>query len=78
MSLKKYLNEVNELAARYGFNEATQTPGSHLMVQHTVNRRKVFFGSTPSDHRAIRNLESILKRVAALPPLRPGEPNRRR
>lgn len=78
MSFGKYLREVNELAARHGFSEAVETRGHHLMVQHEVNHRKVFFGKTPSEYRAIKNLEAILRRVAQLPPLKPGEPDETR
>jgi hypothetical protein len=75
---KKYVRELNELAARYGFGEAELTRGGHLVVQHLTNHRKVFAGSTQMGFREMLNFETTMRRVAQLPPLKPGEPDEAR
>jgi len=69
----KWIKFVNELVEKYGFDPA-QRRGQRLYVVHRENKRKVFLNYTqPTDRRAIMNLETTLRHVAALPPLRPNE-----
>lgn len=67
--MRKHCHDMNELAARYGFDEARPTRGGHLVFQHRVNGRKVFHASSPSESRSNRNFESQLRRTARLPPV---------
>ncbi len=46
---------------RDGFT-ATRTSGGHLRLSHPAISGCVFGPSTPSDHRAVKNLLAMLKR----------------
>lgn len=67
------LRELNRLAERYGFEPGVPTSGSHFSFQHSTNKRKAFSGGNKTDPRSLKNFEAILRRIAQLPPLRPGE-----
>lgn len=47
--------------ARGGFS-TTLTRGGHIRISHPHMNGPVFAASTPSDHRAIRNLRALIQR----------------
>lgn len=55
--------------ARHPDWDVDQTKGEHLRWRHRPSGKLVFTGGTPSDHRAFKNIEAMLKRVE-----RGGEP----
>ena len=46
---------------RIGFS-TTLTRGGHIRISHPYMNGPVFAASTPSDHRAIRNLRALIQR----------------
>jgi predicted RNA binding protein YcfA (HicA-like mRNA interferase family) len=46
---------------RSGFS-TTLTRGGHVRISHPLMNGPVFAASTPSDHRAIRNVRALIRR----------------
>jgi hypothetical protein len=61
--MTKHVRELVELADDFGW-ELSFTGGGHLAFRKP-GRQPVFAGSTPSDHRARKNLIKLLARAEA-------------
>lgn len=59
--IPKDLRKLLDRAAREGW-VSVHTKGGHLCLIHT-NGARVYAASTPSDHRALRNLEADMRRA---------------
>jgi predicted RNA binding protein YcfA (HicA-like mRNA interferase family) len=58
--------DLRQLAKRAGWTIST-TGGGHLRLEHPEANGPVITGSTPSDHRAIRNAVAQMKRALPRP-----------
>ena len=61
MSSSSQMKEVRRVLARAGFT-ATKTRGGHWRFEHPQMCGPVFAPDTPSDHRGVKNLMSLLRR----------------
>lgn len=61
MSAHTIMTKLLRDLERDGFT-ATRTAGGHLRFSHPAISGCVFGPSTPSDHRAVKNLRATLKR----------------
>ena len=61
MSSHSTMSKLLRDLERHGFT-ATRTNGGHLRFSHPAISGWVFGPSTPSDHRAVKNLVATLKR----------------
>lgn len=55
--------EINELAEKYDGWEFTKSTKGHVVATHPLVPKKIYGSGTPSDHRAIKNFESELKKA---------------
>lgn len=69
MSSSSEMKKVRRALAREGFS-ASQTRGGHWRFEHPLMCGPVFAADTPSDHRGVKNLKSMLRRK-----LRPANDN---
>lgn len=61
MSTRSDMMKLVRMLERDGFT-AVHTGGGHLCLRHPGFSGCVFTSSTPSDHRAVKNLRAMLKR----------------
>jgi predicted RNA binding protein YcfA (HicA-like mRNA interferase family) len=59
MSLRKDQDVILKDLEQHGYKVDT-TKGGHIKVTHPESTEAVFTGSTPSEHRALKNFESQL------------------
>lgn len=52
---------VKQLLIKHGITNFSSTKNGHIKL--LINGNVIFTGSTPSDHRAGKNLESAIKRA---------------
>jgi hypothetical protein len=62
--MKRELKRLIETAAARGWT-ATTTRNGHIRLAH-ANGAVIYTGSTPSDHRAVRNAAADLRRAERL------------
>ena len=61
MSSSSQMREVRRVLSRAGFT-VTKTRGGHWRFEHPQMCGPVFAPDTPSDHRGVKNLMSLLRR----------------
>jgi len=61
LSASSQMKEVRRELERQGFT-ATKTRGGHWRFEHPNMSGPVFAPDTPSDHRGVKNLRSLLRR----------------
>ena len=61
MSASSHMKEARRALERQGFI-ATKTRGGHWRFEHPNMDGPVFAPDTPSDHRGMKNLQSLLRR----------------
>lgn len=61
MSASNQMKEARRQLERHGFT-ATKTRGGHWRFEHPGVGGPVFAPATPSDHRALKNLQALLRR----------------
>lgn len=61
MAASSQMKEARRLLKRQGFI-ATKTRGGHWRLEHPQMDGPVFAPDTPSDHRGMKNLQSLLRR----------------
>lgn len=69
MSLNKHLEQVEKVVCEFAKSyQIGRTRSNHLAIEMVVNgqRRTVFFSGTPSDHRAIKNFRTKVRKMTAL------------
>ncbi len=67
MSQNKYMQILNDLLSSYGFKIVSIRSKKHLVIKTRYVTGEVFSfvtGVTPSDYRALRNLEGTIRRTA--------------
>jgi predicted RNA binding protein YcfA (HicA-like mRNA interferase family) len=66
LSATTQMKETRRELERQGFT-ATKTRGGHWRFEHPDMDGPVYAPDTPSDHRAIKNLQAMLRRKMRLP-----------
>ena len=64
LSYALFFMRISELAASYGYELVRRS--KHLIWKHRITGRVVTTARTPSDHRALRNIESYFRKGALL------------
>jgi len=60
LSYALFFMSISELAASYGYELVRRS--RHLIWQHRITGRLVTTARTPSDHRALKNIEGYFRR----------------
>lgn len=61
MSSGSKMKQVRRALEKEGFT-AVRTRGGHWRISHPMMIGPVFAPSTPSDHRALKNLKALMRR----------------
>lgn len=61
MSGSSQMKELRRVLEREGFT-TTKTRGGHWRIEHPDMDGAVFAPDTPSDHRGLKNLRSLIRR----------------
>ena len=62
--MNKKSKEINELEDKFKGWEFAKTAKGHVVATHPLVPKKIYGSGTPSDHRAIMNFESELKKAS--------------
>lgn len=60
---KSYRRDLAQLCAEYGWRVKRVTGSGHLQLAHPAVRQLVIAANSASDHRTLRNLRALLKRL---------------
>ena len=62
--MDKRHRELHKLAKRFGFHSPEHTRGGHMLLVHKDNGGRVIVSTSPSDHRALKNITDDLERIS--------------
>lgn len=67
MSSAQYKRDLEDTARELGYTIGRTGGGQHLKITHPRVKSPIFASATPSDHRALKNIVSKMKRMLRNP-----------